>query len=188
MIVKAVTVSVAALVLSVSVCGCAPGVVQTAYGPMPAYCTQNNAASGAVLGALFGAAIGAAAGGGRGAAIGAGSGAVLGGVTGAQADAQCRQLAAQRAMQMALAQQAAMMRQSQPVPGPVRVSAQPVDYVTSDGHRHSVSTTQLSNYTDPASQRVCTSGVNNDSDLDGRTSVAVPARMCRDANGNWNPA
>jgi len=186
MIVKVVTGSVAALALSISVCGCAPGMVQTAYGPMPGYCTQNNAATGALLGAAFGAAIGAAAGGGRGAAIGAGSGAVLGGVTGAQADAQCRQLAAQRAMQMALAQQAAMMQH--PVPGPVPVSGQPVDYVTQDGHRHSVTTTQLNNYTDQATNRVCTSGVNNDADIDGRTSASIPARMCRDANGNWNPA
>jgi hypothetical protein len=185
MTVKALTGSVAALALSVSLTGCATGVVQTAYGPMPQYCTQNNAATGAVVGALLGAAIGAAAGGGKGAAIGAGSGAVLGGVTGAQADSQCRQIAAQNAMQMALARQAAMMQQ--PQMGPVQVSGQQ-DYVSSDGHRHAVSTTQLNNYTEPATKQLCSASNSTDTDVDGKTSASVPVRMCRGPDGKWNPA
>jgi hypothetical protein len=155
---------------------------------MPAYCTQNNAATGALVGALIGGAIGAAAGGGRGAAIGAASGAALGGVSGAQADAQCGQIAAQNAMQMALARQAAMLQQ--PQTGPIQVSGEPQEYVTpSDGHRHRVSTTQLNSYTDPATNRKCASGVNTESDIDGKTNASVPApRMCQDPSGKWVPA
>ena len=62
------------LVGSMAVVGCSTAPVQTAYGEMPQYCTQNNTATGAIVGTVLGAAIGGAVGGGRGAAIGGLSG------------------------------------------------------------------------------------------------------------------
>ncbi len=136
------------VMLGVSMGGCSTAPVQTAYGPMPQYCTQNNAATGAVVGTLLGAAIGGAIGGGRGAAIGAGSGLVLGGLTGAQADAQCRQLAYQRAMEMAAAQEAAARAAGR------RVAYAPIEYVTpTDGRRHVIR--PLSSRTNPATGKTC---------------------------------
>src|SRR5436853_5686582 len=107
MIKRTIAGTFAAVIVATSVGGCSTAPVQTAYGPMPQYCTQNNTATGAIIGTLIGAGLGAAIGGGRGAAIGAASGLALGGVTGAQADQQCRQLALQRAFEMAAAQEAA---------------------------------------------------------------------------------
>src|SRR4029077_14205980 len=106
---KNVWTLIATSMLGVSICGCSSQIVQTASGPVPQYCTQNNTATGAVVGALLGAGLGAALGGGRGAAIGAAAGAGLGGVTGAQADAQCHQIAMQNFMQL-MAQQAEAQR------------------------------------------------------------------------------
>ena len=71
MIRKSIAASFAAVAIAASVGGCSTAPVQTAYGPMPQYCTQNNTATGAILGTLIGAGLGAAIGGGRGAAIAA---------------------------------------------------------------------------------------------------------------------
>jgi len=150
--------------IGVSMTGCAGGMVQTAYGPMPAYCTTNNAATGAVVGGLLGAGVGAALGGGRGAEIGAASGALFGGLTGAQADAQCRQLAYQRAAEMAFAAQAQGSR-----------AYQSMDYVTpSNGAHHTVRVTPLSNRTNAATGESCVQV----SDNGGGSS-----RMCKTADG-----
>ena len=116
MIRKSIAASFAAVAIAASVGGCSTAPVQTAYGPMPQYCTQNNTATGAILGTLIGAGLGAAIGGGRGAAIGAASGLALGGVSGAQADAQCRQIALQQMVEMAAAQQAEALAQQRPSP------------------------------------------------------------------------
>src|SRR5437016_4017333 len=97
------------LIASTTMVGCSTAPVQTAYGEMPQYCTQNNTATGAIVGGILGAAVGAAAGGGRGAAIGGASGVLLGGAAGAQADAQCQQLAYQNVIRMAEAAQAQAM-------------------------------------------------------------------------------
>ncbi|MBV9062417.1 MAG: hypothetical protein JOY77_05760 [Alphaproteobacteria bacterium] len=138
----------AAVVLAASVAGCSTAPVQTAYGPMPQFCMQNNTATGGLLGAALGAGVGAALGRGRGAAIGAASGAVLGGVTGARADQECRQIALQRMIEMAAAQQAAAQQAAaqqlasqqttyRPQPQPHEVVLASVEYVSpSNGHRH----------------------------------------------------
>ncbi|HML09741.1 MAG TPA: YMGG-like glycine zipper-containing protein [Stellaceae bacterium] len=138
----------AVVMMGVSMVGCAGNQpVQTAYGPMPAYCTQNNTATGAVIGGLLGAGLGAAIGGGRGAAIGAASGAALGGLTGAQADAQCRDLAMRQAAQKAFAAQAAAASRGGPPPSYYQDSS----YITpSTGQSHTVHVTPLSNRTSAA--------------------------------------
>jgi hypothetical protein len=155
--------------IGVSMVGCAGGTVQTAYGPMPAYCTGNNAATGAVIGGLVGAGIGAALGGGRGAAIGAASGAAFGGLTGAQADAQCRQLAYRRAAEMAFAAQARAMSSGGPPP-----SYETMDYVQpSTGQHRTVKVTPLSNQTSSAGGAKCVQ-------VSDSTSSS---RMCKSADG-----
>ena len=166
--------------LSISMGGCATGTVQTVYGEMPAYCTQNNAATGAIAGTLFGAALGGAIGGGRGAAIGAASGLALGGLTGAQADAQCRQIAYQRAVEMALAAQAQMAASQQSAA--VRMAYQPVEYVTpSSGVRHKV--TPLNSYTNPATKESCMSVSDVSFSPDGNQGAPVTGRVCKGADG-----
>jgi hypothetical protein len=88
--------------------GCAgSNIVQTAEGPMPEYCLQNNTAQGAAIGGLVGGGVGALAGGQRGAVAGALVGATFGGLTGAQADAKCRQVALRNMAQRALEAHAA---------------------------------------------------------------------------------
>src|ERR1700738_4344089 len=62
-ITKSILASAAAIVIAISVGGCSTAMVQTAYGPMPQYCTQNNTATGAIIGGLLGAGVGAAIGG-----------------------------------------------------------------------------------------------------------------------------
>jgi predicted lipid-binding transport protein (Tim44 family) len=167
-----------------SMVGCAGGMVQTAYGEMPAYCTQNNTATGALVGTLLGAAVGGAIGGGRGAAIGAGSGLVLGGLTGAQADMQCRQIAHQRAVEMAFAAQAqAAASQSYGR----RVAYQPVEYVTpSTGVRHKV--TPLSSFTNPASKETCMAVRDVSFSADGKETQPATGRVCRGADGKMHEA
>jgi outer membrane lipoprotein SlyB len=170
--------SIAAIAVATSVGGCATGTVQTAYGPMPAYCTQNNTATGAVIGTLLGAGVGAAVGGGRGAAIGAGSGALLGGLTGAQADQECRQLALQRAVEMAAAQ-AAAARQAQTQR---RIAYEPVEYVTpTTGQRHKI--TPLNSYTNPATKETCSAYDEVSFGTDGKASVTGSGRVCTGADG-----
>ncbi|HJU18569.1 MAG TPA: hypothetical protein VJ770_19120, partial [Stellaceae bacterium] len=57
---------VTVLGLAISLAGCAnTAMVQTANGPMPQYCLQNNTATGALIGGALGAALGGALGGGR---------------------------------------------------------------------------------------------------------------------------
>jgi outer membrane lipoprotein SlyB len=163
--------------------GCATGTVQTVYGEMPAYCTQNNTATGAMVGTLFGAALGGAIGGGRGAAIGAASGFALGGLSGAQADAQCRQIAYQRAVEMAMAAQAQLAASQQS--GPPRMAYQPVEYVTpSSGVRHKV--TPLNSYTNPATKESCMSVSDVSFSPDGNQGAPVTGRVCKGPDGKMH--
>jgi YMGG-like Gly-zipper len=180
--------------IGVSICGCSSEIVQTASGPMPQYCTQNNTATGAVVGALLGAAIGAAAGGGRGAAIGAGAGAGLGGVTGAQADAQCRQIAMQNFMQL-MAQQAAAQRAAaeQGRLAQLQPSAyQSVEYFTpapQEGKppaRHKI--TQTSSYTNPVTKESCGTFSEISFAGDSNGSVTGTGHVCTGADGKPHEA
>ncbi len=164
---------------------------QTAYTQMPQYCSQNNAAAGAVMGTLLGAAVGGALGGGRGAAIGAGSGMLFGGMSGAQADAQCQQFAVQRAYETAAAQQAAYQQQAATQAGPLNLPSSAyvpvsVDYSTpSDSHRHRVTVKRLNSYSEPASRQVCDTFTKIDADLDGGTNATTTARRCKGPDGQW---
>jgi hypothetical protein len=175
--------------IAVSVCSCSSQIVQTASGPMPQYCTQNNTATGAVVGALIGAGLGAAIGGGRGAAIGAGAGAGLGGLTGAQADAQCRQIAMQNFMQL-MAQQAEAQRAAvaQGQLAHVQPSAfQSVEYYTpaaQDGKppvRHKI--TQTNSYTNPVTKEHCGSFSEISFGSDDKGTVTGTGRVCTGADG-----
>jgi outer membrane lipoprotein SlyB len=196
MAIKTVIASVAAIIVATSVGGCSTATVQTAYGPMPEYCTQNNTATGAVIGTLLGAGLGAAIGGGRGAAIGAASGLALGGVTGAQADQQCRQLAFQRALEMAAAQQAAarqaaaqQVAANQAQPHQQVVAYQPVEYVSpSTGQRHKI--TPLSSYTNPATKETCGTFDEVSFGADGKDTIAGSGRtrVCQGADGKLHEA
>lgn len=164
--------------------GCATGTVQTAYGEMPAYCMDNNAATGALIGTLAGAALGAAIGGGRGAAIGAGLGAMTGGVAGANADAQCRQIAHQRVVEMALAAQAQAAAQRRPIS---RVAYESFEYVApSTGVRHRV--TPLNSYTNPATRQPCFSTSEVTFGPDGKWSAPLQGRLCRGVDGKIHEA
>jgi len=189
MITKSVLASIVAVAVATPLGGCATGTVQTAYGEMPAYCTQNNTATGAVIGTLLGAGIGAAVGGGRGAAIGAASGLALGGLTGAQADEQCRQLALQRVVQMAAAAQAAAAQaaaqQAAANQAPVQrqqVAYEPVEYVTpSTGQRHKI--TPLNSFTNPATKETCSAYDEVSFGADGKASVTGSGKVCTGADG-----
>ena len=193
MITKNMAGSFAAAVVAMSVGGCSTATVQTAYGPMPEYCTQNNTATGAILGTLLGAGLGAAIGGGRGAAIGAASGAALGGVSGAQADQQCRQLALQRMVEMAAAQQAAEQAAAQQAAAsqvPARrqvVAYEPMEYY-SPGTKQRHKLTPLNSYTNPVTKETCSSFDEVSFDGDGKASVTGKGRACVGADGKLRAA
>ena len=179
------------LVGSMAVVGCSTAPVQTAYGEMPQYCTQNNTATGAIVGTVLGAAIGGAVGGGRGAAIGGLSGLALGGLTGAQADAQCRQLAYERVVQMAEAAQAQAMAQAaaQNTPAPHQVEYQSFDYVTpSTGINHKVTVTALNNYTNSATKERCSTIKDVSFGEGGSISNTASHQVCKGANGTMHEA
>ena len=179
------------LVGSTAMIGCSTAPVQTAYGVMPQYCTQNNTATGAVVGGILGAAIGAAAGGGRGAAIGGLSGLALGGLTGAQADAQCRQLAYEHVIQMAEAAQAQAMAQAAAQNAAQRrqVEYQSFDYVTpSTGVNHKVTVTALNNYTNPATKERCSTIKDVSFGEGSSVSNTASHQVCKDANGTLHEA
>jgi hypothetical protein len=180
------------LVGSTAMVGCSTAPVQTAYGEMPQYCTQNNTATGALVGGILGAAIGAAAGGGRGAAIGGLSGVALGGVTGAQADAQCRQLAYEHVIQMAEAAQAQAMAQAaaqNAPPPPHQVEYQSFDYVTpTTGVKHKVTVTALNNYTNQASKEKCSTIKDVSFGESGSISNTASHQVCKGANGTLREA
>ena len=53
MFAKSILVSVAAIVIATPNGGCSTAMVQTAYGPMPEFCTQNNTATGAIIAACW---------------------------------------------------------------------------------------------------------------------------------------
>jgi hypothetical protein len=133
------------VLLGVSMVGCAGSQpVQTAYGPMPAYCTQNNTATDALFGGIAGATAGTLFAGGRGAAAGVVAGTTLGALAGAQQDAQCQDLAMRQAAQMAFAAQAAAASRGGPPPSYYQDSS----YVTPSTHQsHTVHVTPLSNRT-----------------------------------------
>ena len=176
---------------STAMVGCSTAPVQTAYGEMPQYCTQNNTATGAIVGTLLGAALGGANGGGRGAAIGAASGLALGGVTGAQADAQCRQLAYEHVIQMAEAAQAQAMAQAaaQNTPAPHQVEYQSFDYVTpSTGINHKVTVTALNNYTNSATKERCSTIKDVSFGEGGSVSNTASHQVCKGANGTMHEA
>jgi outer membrane lipoprotein SlyB len=191
---KSIWILIVTSMTGVSICGCSSEIVQTASGPMPQYCTQNNTATGAVIGALLGAGIGAAAGGGRGAAIGAAAGAGLGGLTGAQADAQCHQIAMQNFMQL-MAQQAEAQRvaATQGQMAQIQPSAyQSVEYYTpaaQQGHppvRHKI--TQTNSYTNPATKETCGAFSNISFGDDNKGSVTSTGRICTGADGKPHEA
>jgi hypothetical protein len=189
MFAKSILASVAAIVIATPVGGCSTATVQTAYGPMPEYCTQNNTATGAIIGGLLGAGLGAAIGGGRGAAIGGASGLALGGLTGAQADQQCRQLALQRALEMAAAQQAAVQQAAanQAQAHRQTVAYEPVEYVTpTTGQRHKI--TPLNSYTNPATKETCSSYDEVSFGADGKATVTGSGRACKGADGKVHAA
>jgi predicted lipid-binding transport protein (Tim44 family) len=188
MIAKSVLASLSAMGVATAVGGCSTATVQTAYGPMPQYCTQNNTATGAIIGGLIGAGIGAAIGGGKGAAIGGASGLALGGLTGAQADQECRQLALQRMIEMAAAQQAAAQQAAASQAQAQRqVAYQPVEYVTpTNGQRHKI--TPLNSYTNPATKETCSSYDEVSFDADGKATVTGKGRVCKGADGQVHPA
>jgi outer membrane lipoprotein SlyB len=187
MFAKSILASVAAIVIATPVGGCSTATVQTAYGPMPEYCTQNNTATGAIIGGLLGAGLGAAIGGGRGAAIGGASGVALGGLTGAQADQQCRQLALQRALEMAAAQQAAAQQAAANQARRQAVAYEPVEYVTpTTGQRHKI--TPLNSYTNPATKETCSSFDEVSFDADGKATVTGKGRACKGVDGQVHAA
>jgi hypothetical protein len=166
------------LVASTAMIGCSTAPVQTAYGVMPQYCTQNNTATGAVVGTLLGAAVGGAIGGGRGAAIGAASGLALGGLTGAQADAQCQQLAYEHVIAMAEAEQAQAAAQN------AAARYQSYDYVTpSTGVQHRVTVAALNNYANPASNEKCSEVRDVSFGASGTISNTTSHRVCKGADG-----
>ena len=185
MVRKSIAGTFAGLIVVTSVGGCSNALVQTAYGPMPEYCTQNNTATGAVVGTLLGAGLGAAIGGGRGAAIGAASGLALGGLTGAQADAQCRQLAMQRAVEMAAAAQQAAMQQAAANQAQRQVVAyEPIEYVSpTTGRRHKI--TPTNSYTNPVTKEKCLAYDEVSFGADGKASVQSSGRgrVCTGADG-----
>jgi predicted lipid-binding transport protein (Tim44 family) len=193
MIRKTFVTSIAAIGVIASVSGCSTTPVQTAYGPMPEYCTQNNTATGAIIGTLIGAGLGAAIGGGRGAAIGAISGLALGGATGAQADQQCRQIALQRAFEIAAAQEAAAARaaaqqaaiqqvafnQANAQPP---VAYEPVEYTSpSNGQRHKI--THLKTYTNPMTKDTCRDFDVLDYGEGNISATKANTRVCQGADG-----
>jgi len=176
---------------STTMLGCSTAPVQTAYGEMPEYCTQNNTATGAIVGSLLGAAVGGALGGGRGAAIGAGSGLLLGGATGAQADAQCQQLAYQNVLRMAEATQAQAMAQAaaQNAAPPQQVEYQAVDYVIpSTGVQHKVTVAALNNYTNPATKAKCSVLKDVSFGEGGTMSNTTSHQVCKGADGTLRQA
>ena len=164
----------ALLVVAVPLGGCDTTPVQTAYGTMPAYCTQNNAAEGAAVGSLLGAALGGALGGWQGAAIGAGSGALFGGLTGTQADAQCRQIALNNMMtNMAAAQ----------LPNAPPAPYQSIEYTTpSDNVRHQI--TPTNSYTDPATKAKCATFLDVSFDKNNNAAPSQTRHACKGADGN----
>ena len=187
MFTKSILVPVVALAVATSTGGCSTAMVQTAYGPMPEYCTQNNTATGAIIGGILGAGVGAAIGGGRGAAIGGASGLALGGLTGAQADQQCRQLALQRALEMAAAQQAAAQQAAANQARRQAVAYEPVEYVTpTSGPRHKI--TPLNSSTNPATKETCSSFDEVSFGADGKASVTGSGRVCKGADGKVHAA
>jgi uncharacterized protein YcfJ len=187
MFTKSILVSTTAIVIAAPIGGCSTATVQTAYGPMPEYCTQNNTATGAIIGGLLGAGLGAAIGGGRGAAIGGASGLALGGLTGAQADQKCRQLALQRALEMAAAQQAAAQQAAANQARRQAVAYEPVEYVTpTTGQRHKI--TPLNSYTNPATKETCSSYDEVSFDSDGKSTVTGKGRACKGADGQVHSA
>jgi len=186
MVTKSALAGMSALVVAAAVGGCSTATVQTAYGPMPQYCTQNNTATGAIVGGLLGAGIGAAIGGGKGAAIGGASGLALGGLTGAQADQQCRQLALQRMLEMAAAQQAAAQRAAASQ-ARRQVAYEPVEYVTpTNGQRHKI--TPLNSYTNPATKETCSSYDEVSFDANGKATVTGKGRVCKAPDGQVRAA
>ena len=186
MFAKSILASVAAIAIATPIGGCSTATVQTAYGPMPEYCTQNNTATGAIIGGLLGAGLGGAMGGGRGAAIGGASGVALGGLTGAQADQQCRQLALQRALEMAAAQQAAA-QQAAADQARQQVAFEPVEYVTpTTGQRHKIR--PLNSYTNPATKETCSSYDEESFNADGNATVTGKGRACKGADGQVRAA
>jgi uncharacterized protein YcfJ len=187
MFTKSILVSVTAIVIAAPIGGCSTAMVQTAYGPMPEYCTQNNTATGAIVGGLLGAGLGAAIGGGRGAAIGGASGLALGGLTGAQADQQCRQLALQRALEMAAAQQAAAQQAAANQSRRQAVAYEPVEYVTpTTGQRHKI--TPLNSFTNPATKETCSSYDEVSFDAGGKATVTGKGRACKGPDGQVHSA
>ena len=186
MFAKSILASVAAIAIATPIGGCSTATVQTAYGPMPEYCTQNNTATGAIIGGLLGAGLGGAMGGGRGAAIGGASGVALGGLTGAQADQQCRHLALQRALEMAAAQQAAA-QQAAADQARQQVAFEPVEYVTpTTGQRHKIR--PLNSYTTPATKETCSSYDEVSFNADGNATVTGKGRACKGADGQVRAA
>jgi outer membrane lipoprotein SlyB len=186
---KSIIASIAAIAVVTAVGGCSTATVQTAYGPMPEYCTQNNTATGAIIGGIIGAGLGAAIGGGRGAAIGGASGLALGGLTGAQADQQCRQLALQRAVEMAAAQQAAAQHAAANQTQTQRqvIAYEPVEYVApSTGQRHKI--TPLNSYTNPTTKETCAAYDDVSFGADGKASVTGSGRVCTGADGKVHAA
>jgi YMGG-like Gly-zipper len=174
------------LIATIATVGCSTAPVQTAYGVMPQYCTQNNTATGAIVGTLLGAAVGGAIGGGRGAAIGAVSGLALGGLTGAQADAQCQQIAYENVIAMAEAAQAQAMAQAaaQSAAAPRQVEYQSFDYVTpSTGVQHKVTVAALNNYTNPATKEKCSVLKDVSFAEGGAISNTTSHEVCKSANG-----
>jgi hypothetical protein len=200
-----------------SMWGCSSQIVETASGPMPQYCTQNNTATGAIVGALLGAGLGAAIGGGRGAAIGAGAGAGLGGITGAQADAQCRQIAMQNFMQL-MAQQAEAQRAAvaqgraaqlqadayqsvdyyTPAPKQGRAAQlqadayQSVEYYTPEPKQGRAPVrhkiTQTNSYTNPVTKESCGSFSEISFGDNDKGSVTGTGRVCTGADGKPHEA
>ena len=187
MITKTVLATVAAVVVAATLGGCATRTVQTAYGPMPEYCIQNNTATDAVVATLLGAGLGAAVGGRRGAVIGAASGAALGGLTGAQLDQQCRQLALQRALEMAAARAAAQQVAANQAQAQLQAIAyQPVEYITpTTGQRHKI--TPLSSYTNPATKLKCWAYDHVSYDADNKPSAEGVGRVCTGPDGTVHP-
>ena len=185
---------IAMTMVGCSMWGCSSQIVETASGPMPQYCTQNNTATGAIVGALLGAGLGAAIGGGRGAAIGAGAGAGLGGITGAQADAQCRQIAIQNFMQL-MAQQAEAQRAAVAQGQAAQLQAnayQSVEYYTpppKQGQapvRHKI--TQTNSYTNPVTKESCGSFSEISFGDNDKGSVTGTGRVCTGADGKPHEA
>jgi uncharacterized protein YcfJ len=190
MIKRTIAGSFSALIIATTASGCSTAPVQTAYGLMPQYCTQNNTATGAIIGSLIGAGLGAAIGGGRGAAIGAASGLVLGGATGAHADQECQQVALQRAFEMAAAQEAAARQAAASQTQAQRqvVAYDNVEYVApSNGQRHKI--VPLKSYTNPVTKENCRGFDELTFGADDKTTISQSGHhVCQGADGKIHEA